>query len=167
MPLVRSAKLCHPCCVANARIAAIAFTVLSATLVAQQAPTGRLTVRVTDQTGTVIPGAGISVDPTSFGFPSSIKTDTQGSVVLDVPTGSHILEVTAQGFATSRVNADWREDYQSITVVLIVSNSGCGVCVTVEGPRIPLEPVELADLIPLIPLHTLQSIQARAHRSRP
>ncbi|MGA8631406.1 MAG: carboxypeptidase-like regulatory domain-containing protein, partial [Terracidiphilus sp.] len=80
-----------------ARIAALGLISCSLQLFAQQ-PQGRLTIRVTDVTGAVIPGAHIEIDHAT-GAPNSFQlTDSQGEFTCDLAAGSHTISIHFPGF---------------------------------------------------------------------
>lgn len=75
--------------------------VLTASVAWAQA-TAQLNGRVTDDTGSVLPGATVTVTQTATGFTRTVVTDSSGAYILpNLPIGPYRLEVTLQGFRTS------------------------------------------------------------------
>lgn len=142
--------------------------VLSATLVAQQAPTVRLTVTVKDQTGTVVPGAVVSLDPSAPGGLAPAKTYGQGQALLELPQGNHFLRETELGFKISTIKSlDLDIDplngfCRSITVVLHFADSGSPTVELSPLFQMPLDPPVAAALIPLNAPQTLADLPAVA-----
>ncbi|MGA9062954.1 MAG: carboxypeptidase-like regulatory domain-containing protein [Terracidiphilus sp.] len=53
-----------------------------------------------DQTGAVVPGAPVLVDPSPTGPQSKFKTGGSGEIAFDFPVGSHIVSIALLGFET-------------------------------------------------------------------
>lgn len=154
---------------ANARIAAVAFSILSATLLAQQAPNVRLTVTVTDITGAVIAGALVRTDPPSPGAQSwAARTNSQGQAVLNLPSGSQVFRVTAPGFKTfltKPLSVDLlRGSDQSISVVLQINELSPGPVFESNGPELPTTAVDLSSSLALQPLQQFPLASIRPRR---
>ena len=83
--------------VKTASLALIFFLALGA--YAQTAQTGALSGVVTDPTGSVLPGAGITVTSASSGQPRTATTEDNGRFLVPLlPPGSYKVEVSHQGF---------------------------------------------------------------------
>jgi Carboxypeptidase regulatory-like domain len=141
--------------VVSARIAAIAFTLLPAILVAQPAPSIQIALQVTDRTGAGVRDALITTDPSPNNGAAEMKTDSQGKAVLDLSPGIHILTVTYPGFQKWTHQIDTKKNFgQSIVAVLELAGV-CSPCVTISEPEIPLEPLDSFLFIPLRPVQNL------------
>ena len=149
-----------------ARNAAITLALLSATLVAQQAPTAHLTIKVTDRTGAVIPGARIQIDRTSWQSKIAATTDPNGQASIDLPQGNHAIAISAQGFETSTRQFDVQQGSgQSIVAVLEIGQVS-GPPIVAPWPDFPLERPPFTTFIPLRPLQNLAPLPAvKASRS--
>lgn len=134
---------------------------------AQQPPQGHLTIKVTDQTGAVISGTQIGIlSPPSMAKPVLAVTDANGEVAVDLPPGHYKITGVAQGFRRWVQPVDVKsESNQSVAVTAVVANDGCGVCVTVQEPEIPLEPNDSSIAIPLEPVRNL-ILPARPYRKK-
>src|SRR6266508_1974703 len=74
---------------------------LSGTIASAQQSTARLSGRVTDQSGAVLPGVTVTVSRTDTGFTRTDVTDGNGSYVLpNLPVGPYRLEASLAGFRT-------------------------------------------------------------------
>jgi hypothetical protein len=72
------------------------------TLSGQVTSTGAISGTVTDRTGGVIPGAGVTATNKSTGLARETKTGEAGQYRFDLlPTGTYEVRVTAKGFATT------------------------------------------------------------------
>ncbi len=66
-----------------------------------QSTSGVITVVVTDSSGAVMAGAGISAHNTDTGFDYSVTTTETGNYTVPaLPTGTYELQITAAGFRT-------------------------------------------------------------------
>jgi hypothetical protein len=142
--------------VVAARIAVVGVVVCALQLCAQQVPQGHLTIRVTDVTGAVVPGARVTIDPARVDCNSDLRTDNQGEFTCNLDAGSHTISVVSPGFKkwTSQINIQGDTD-QRLAVTLDISGLASGPIVTVEW--FPTEPVLSPEpvFIPSLPLATL------------
>jgi len=67
---------------------------------AQQAATTNVTIRVTDQTGAVIPHAQIRLVPAPDPAPPKLETDDHGQLSINLKASGYALSVSAPGFKT-------------------------------------------------------------------
>jgi Carboxypeptidase regulatory-like domain len=67
---------------------------------AQSSVGGRVSGRVTDQSGAIIPGAHISAQNVSTGVVSGTQSDDSGYYVLQLPEGNYTISASATGMAT-------------------------------------------------------------------
>lgn len=85
----------------NFRIPLLCAVVFAAAvLIAQQAATTPVIIRVRDQTGAVIAHAQIKLAPSSEETARKLETDDHGQVGLNLKAGGYALSVSAQGFKT-------------------------------------------------------------------
>jgi hypothetical protein len=126
----------------------------AAPLWSQQAATGIVTIRVTDQTGARITGAEVRCVPVPDSAPAKMETDRQGNLSLDLKPGNYTVSVSAQGFKTAVRHVDvgaLTDDAnagvnQFVTVVLQIGDMGSPVPVypkdslvlTAEGFHAPV-----------------------------
>jgi hypothetical protein len=102
-----------------------------------QVNTGSLSGDVRDNTGAVVRGATLTIDDKSTGYLRTTTSTGEGSYVFqDLPIGTYLLTVTAQGFATekesetisvgfhSRSDVQLRVGSADQTVEVTASNSG-------------------------------------------
>jgi uncharacterized membrane protein len=138
---------------------------------AQQASTGRLTIRVADQSGAVIPGARVVVGQTAPNPWFSAIANSSGDVAFEAAPGNYDLLVTAHGFKPWNqglvVGAD---SNQSILVTLAINPLvECGPCPSLlEIHDLSLtsapEPTSLTLFIPLEGLRSLDLVAAPPHK---
>lgn len=145
---------------AAARIAAtLLLAALSSGLIAQEPAQSYVTVRVTDATGAVIPGAWVNIGSSNLKPDISAKTDSVGIADFEAAPGSYIISVSAPGFVRWSKNIVLGGDSsQSIVVTATLTlGGGCYPCLSVVGPEVPLlvESVNLSLLIPRKTLHNL------------
>jgi hypothetical protein len=143
---------------AVARIAAIALSVLSLTLVAQTERKIPINVTVTDQAGARIPNAMVQVRPDAAKPTIEIRANAQGIAVLSLAAGTYTISVLAPGFQSWRTTVQLASNSnQSINAELRVGGVGSGPVINddsiIQTERqtldvsIPFEPVEpLIDL---------------------
>jgi hypothetical protein len=65
---------------------------------AQQRATAPVTIHVSDQIGTPIPGAQIRLGPPSDPAPKKLETDLQGNLALNLKPGGYVLFISQGGF---------------------------------------------------------------------
>jgi hypothetical protein len=162
---------------AAARYFAAVVLILLASAVAAQ----NVVITVTDQSGSVVSGAHVSIiglpglanDSDWFQYAlhssaqASVETNNAGEAIVDLAKGNYAISVGATGFKLlfKRIEIQDRPS-QAIQATLLISNSGCGVCV-VPGVTIPLEPLPGPDIfIPLEPLQTISVPNSRVRRER-
>jgi hypothetical protein len=161
----------HAQSLCNAQLRRIAPTLLTgvlaimtATLNAQKAPSQQFTVNVTDQSGAVIPAAAISITNAATGQRAAAVTNEQGSAVMTLEPGAYQLVVQATGFDKSRKEIDFPEE-NLVSLTLMVSRDGCGVCVTPGPIFLETTPSEINDLLAYEPIYPLP-FGLRPHRIR-
>jgi len=139
---------------AVARIAAIVLALCCSTLTAQQAQLVRLSIKVTDVTGTVIPGARIQIDRMSDGAELVATSDRDGKAALNLSPGTHDLTITARLFERWQKHIEVKNaPDQEILAVMEVdcTHMICDILVT-TGPEMPTTENQLiATDIPLLP----------------
>jgi hypothetical protein len=115
---------------------------------AQTAGTGSLRGQVTDQTGAVIPGAGVTLTPKT-GSPIVVHSDGQGFYEFkSVPPGSYSLTVTAQGFTVyQNNNVVVANQALRLNVPMIVAVEEQRVQVSDTAPTIDVSPSSNAGAI--------------------
>jgi len=110
-----------------ALLCAVAF--LASALPAQQGTTTNVTIRVTDQTGAVVPHAQIRFAPAPDPVPPNLETDDHGERGIDLRAGSYALSVSRLGFITYNRHIDVKipggdsPSAQFIPVVLYVGHT--------------------------------------------
>lgn len=142
-----------------ARLVAIALITLGTGLSAQQSPPVHLAIRVTDQTGAVIPGAKIQIDAPIDRFHPAATTDAAGKAAIELSLGRHVVNVGAQGFMTSTQNIDPRDYTDRPLTVTLVVEAYSGPVVVVDEYMDP--PIEHAAIDSNIPLHELPQLDLR------
>ena len=150
---------------ANARIAALVVAFFSSTLVCQEPQKIHLTLRVTDQTGAVVSGARIKVDPISAASPDAAIADKNGEAGLDIPAGTHLFLIMQPGFSNWTRTIDVQSNLQSIEVVLDVAGTMDPVVISWQ-PNVQVEQSLLSEFIPLQPLLNLEPLPALRPRRR-
>jgi hypothetical protein len=79
----------------------IAVWLISATIAsAQSNVSGRVSGRVTDQSGAIIPNAQINAQNTGTNVTSGTQSDSSGYYVLQLPAGNYVISVSSAGMAT-------------------------------------------------------------------
>ena len=74
------------------------LVVIPSCLLGQQAETNAVVVVVSDQSGTGISQAQITIVPRPENFPERVKTDAKGHASLSLKSGEYVLSISAQGF---------------------------------------------------------------------
>src|SRR5579864_166253 len=81
------------------RATLILVAVVALRLTVWAGTTGSISGTVTDQTGSVVPGARVTVISTSQGLEHKSRSDAKGAYAFpSLPVGEYRLEVQAQGF---------------------------------------------------------------------
>ena len=87
------------------RVGWVVLAALLAVVAQAQETSGALKGRVTDSSGAVVPGAKVAV--IARGEQRSAETDQTGSYTLNgIPAGTHLVRITATGFATFRARVE-------------------------------------------------------------
>ena len=131
-----------------------------------QSPPRGIGVLVKDQTGAVVPGARIEVDP-SLPTPGPVlNADSNGRALIDLPGGDHVFSISAPGFRR------WTHLFEVsgtsgrlIEAVLHVAPICDPVVVAVFDEDIPLgipDPI----FLPLQPLMNLDPLPSRPAKKR-
>jgi hypothetical protein len=94
-----------------------------------QAPTVPVTIKVTDPSGSLIPGASVRIDRGDRAR-GQYLTDARGRVAVDLPAGRYPLHVTAQGFAVVDKEIAVGSDPVNLTVEIWVAGGGPNISVT-------------------------------------
>lgn len=103
----------------TARIAVIVFAVFAVTLTAQQAQPVRVSIKVTDVIGDVIPSARIHIDRASGETTIDATTDRNGEAAVDLFPGDHVVTITEPGFEQQVLMIDLKNGSdQTIAAVL-------------------------------------------------
>lgn len=159
-----------------ARFAAVFFTVLATTLVAQNALTGHVVIAVIDQAGAVLPGASIGIiqvpDSTAGWLEYALRgaeqimtrTNALGEASVGLSKGSYAVSITSYGFKRHIERIEIRGD-QSLRAMLVIDQtinprSDCMGCFVL----IPMETTSLDVSIPLEPLQTIALPATRVRR---
>jgi len=105
------------------RILLLAFV---ATAVAQQSPTTRVIVRVSDPTGALVAHSHIRVIPAPDPTPAKMETDDKGQLALSIAPGGHALFVSTPGFknVTMHIEVTASSEVQIIPVTLQLAPTG-------------------------------------------
>ena len=166
--LADARHLCHPRGVLPARIAVIGVVVCALHLGAQQVAKGNLTIRVTDQTGAVVPGARIEIDLAKSEADSVLRTDNQGEFTCDLSAGPHTISVFSPDFFRwkTQINIQGKTDQRLAATLEVAFYSGPMVVAIYPSlfPELPKEAI----LLPTVPLATLPLAPkpARKHPKR-
>ena len=158
--------MCQTVRMAIARIVAMTLALLPAMLAAQQVQQTPLTIRVTDQTGAVIPGARIQIDPSPGSRKVDTATDRIGEAIVELSPGSHVLSIAAYGFKKWIENIDVQDQPgQSIVAELKVA-SGDPV-VIFETPYMPLDriPIDISITLHIPEILILPGRPISTHRT--
>jgi hypothetical protein len=84
---------------------------------------------VKDQSGAAIPNAQVRIVPTPNGAEQKLKTDIDGNLSFEMPSGSYDLTVESRGFRSVIKHVDAKpSSRQEIEVVLEVGQRFCPVC---------------------------------------
>lgn len=149
----------------SGRIAVVLLAGCMCATQAQQPSRVSLIVKVTDQTGAIIPSAGVRATSISTGTMYDHAVNSDGSVSLELPGGTYDLRVQAPGWQRS----DWKNievrRTEEKTVILIPGQPACSIpCNFVFYPSIPVEPSEVSAAVPLSPLVLLPLRPKSTHR---
>jgi hypothetical protein len=145
-----------------ARIGVVAFAIFSSIGIAQAQPQIVLSVMVTDQSGAVIPKAGIRATDEGTGTARDVAADTNGRADIGLPTGTYSLRVQSPGFKTWVEKSLEIKESMSKSVALTVADFGGpieiipdpGIEVDRQWLDIVISPIQLALLdLPAKPLH--------------
>jgi hypothetical protein len=119
--------------------------------------TAVVTGTVTDETGASIPNATITLKAAE-GFTLETKSDIYGRFAMDTWSGEYILNISAQAFRTLSEPISLAETTNLPKhVVLSISKSGCGACITFEPPiELEMPSNSLTTTLPLKPLPPLK-----------
>ncbi|MGD0732201.1 MAG: hypothetical protein ABR956_13145 [Terracidiphilus sp.] len=142
---------------ARARIVAIAFAFVAATLAAQQAQGVHLTIRVTDPWGAIVPGASIQAGALLCGTNTGISaiTGETREAAIDLSTENHLITLTAKGFPPLFKMIDIRGGSEQTVVAVLTSVATTfvdGICLHFPPNEILLVHPPVTAEIPLIPL---------------
>lgn len=148
-------------------IAALTVAILSTSLTAQQPKQVPITIKVTDQTGAVLGGAAVRIDDSFAKSAPRVDTDYSGLAVVDLTPGSHLISISARGFANWAIQFDVQEGAnQPIEATLRFGPQivECGPCVVAD----PVIPLDRSTIDYSIPVHVLESPVSvyTAHNSR-
>jgi len=154
---------------AAARIAAVILAFLPVALGALDTPQADLTIQVVDETGAVTPRAHVEVD-SSPSHQFTLVTGGNGKAIFNLKAGSHVLTVSALGFAiwSKKIDIQDAADQQIVAKLHLATISG-PASVTQLTPEIdvirppdpaPLSPVEI-DVNPVC--NSCNSISPRKH----
>ena len=131
----------------------------------QQMP-GRVSIRVTDETGAVAPDAQAVFDPGKERM--ELKTDLKGSAAIDLPPGPHTVSITLPGFErwTMYLNIS-SSSTQKIDAVLKVAGTDdpIEVEVVVDCP-LETSSLELEVVVPLQQMKVFTAFPLRSFRRR-
>jgi hypothetical protein len=136
-------------------------------LVAQQGTLIPVTVKVTDQSGAVVPGAVVRID-SRWNSPNSVKTDSQGEVVLNLTPGVHSFLISESGFSNWKKQIDVRDiSGQIVEATIEVAGNDDPIAIA-DMSRMPQpEPQpSMTYLIPPQPLGSLPLVGVKFHRRR-
>ncbi len=135
-----------------------------ATAPAQQPAPENLTVRVTDENGAAFAGAEVQIDAPAAGAAAPLKTDAQGQVAIDLPSGPHTVTVSVPGFDPLTSHIDLKpKDTQTIAIKLSAAPPPYVWVVGSDGRIEPRTP-EMDAHIPFEPMQTLAPLPARTRR---
>ena len=167
---------------ANTRIAAIALLLLFTRLVGQESPKVHLLISVTNEAGTPMPFAHITVDASSAGRSEAVEPDCFGKADLEVTTGPHVLSISCDDddcWNTWAKTIDVQPGSgQAVTAAMTVRGTIDYVCIDPNAaPIIVPEQISLDDPIQPQPVFPLQNLPVKPackrkwrglwHRSRP
>lgn len=147
---------------AAARIAAVALALFSGTALSQQPERVSLTVRVTDQSGALIPGAHVTATKADSGLRSEAIADpagpTTGQATLNLEPGIYTLRVHARAFKyLEEKNIELRSATRRTYALPIDDiHLPCTLpCEPILFLEIPAEHPQLSAQLPLLPLQQL------------
>ncbi|MEO8373526.1 MAG: TonB-dependent receptor, partial [Candidatus Solibacter sp.] len=122
---------------------------LTAGSVWSQDTKGTISGRVTDPSGSVIPGAKVIVTNTAMGTKTDVTTNAEG--IYRAPAlnpGEYTVEVTSQGFKKSIRNVEVRvADRLDISIVLEIGAAEQSVTVSTETPLLNTESASLGTVV--------------------
>jgi hypothetical protein len=121
-------------------IAILAAGVLGQTQEPKKAAVG-VVIRVTDQTGARVAGAGVRVAPVAEGGPGRMETDAKGELALQLRPGGYAVVVLDSGFETLATHLDVKggTETQVFPLVLQVAKPGGPVMVLAKPEKDVLE----------------------------
>ena len=143
---------------------------------AQQATQIPVTIRVSDESGAVVGHARVRFDPAPPEVPSSMETDNQGRVFVNLKPGTYTIFVSEAGFkeASQHIGigvADGPAAGQTVSVVLQVAHltgmvvySGDSLLLTGDPSRAPIRDQPSIALTPT-EFHALPHVTLTAHNS--
>jgi hypothetical protein len=117
-------------------VAVLAWGTLGQTQEAKKAPVG-VEIRVTDQTGARVAGAGVRVAPVAEGGPGKMETDAKGELALQLRPGGYAVVVLGAGFEMLATHLDVKggEEAQVFPLVLQVAKPGGPVTVLAKPEK--------------------------------
>ena len=148
----------------NLRIGLLCCVLFIPALLAQQGTTTSVAIRVTDQTGAVIPHAQVRLVPAPDPTPPKLETDDHGEIWINLKAGAYNLSVSAQGFrkdtrrTTVRIPGEF-EASQFIPVVLYVGQT--------DGPALDATAAEGSLMIFADPYHAPLTLSPAAFHAIP
>ena len=149
------------------RVAALILAVMPVTLVGQRQKPVRLSVTVVDPWGARLPTAIVEFQNQSAPVGQSIRVDSNGEAIVDIPPSATMIRISAQGFETDVIS-----DVQELI------NSGLKLRATLSPGRaysggpvmslpIPdLEAVPISELIAPQPIHNFEPLPNRRLKKR-
>jgi Carboxypeptidase regulatory-like domain len=135
-----------------ARIGVVAFAIFSSMGIAQAPPQIVLSVIVTDQTGAVIPKAGIRATDEGTGTARDVAADANGRTDIGLPAGTYTLRVQSPGFKTWVEKSVEIKESMRKTVALRIGSYDGPVVVIPDYPGIQVDWQSLDTTIAPIPL---------------
>lgn len=138
----------------SVRTSLLAFLMFVALLGANFTPgqqvTGTILGRVTDSTGSVVPGATIQIQNAAIGFTRTETADSDGRYFsTNLPLGAYTVTVTKDGFQTLvRSGIELAVGAQvTINAELVVGNVQQHVEVTGEAPQVETTNATISDVV--------------------
>lgn len=144
---------------------------------AQQATQIPVTIRVTDESGAVVGHSRVRLDPAPPEVPSSMETDNQGRLFVNLKPGTYIIFVSEAGFkeASQHIEIGVADRLpaagQTVSVVLqvahlsgIVVYSGDSLLLTGDPNRAPIRDQPSIALSPT-EFHALPHVTVTVHNS--
>src|ERR1700761_5279114 len=121
-------------------LAVISFSCFVSPLLAQQI-TGSVTGSVTDPSGAIMVGIGVTLTNTATSEVQTAQTDTAGDFrFLSLPPSTYVIEVSSRGFKTFRREGIIVEADRSLAVPVTLSIGQSSETVEVVGGTPLLEP---------------------------